>query len=197
MSAPDSPAADGGDAAVTVLLRRWATGDKSALDSLIPVVQADLKRLAGSYMRRERVGHTLDATALVNESYLRLVDQRDVHWTSRGHFFAIAAQVMRRVLVDHARGHVAAKRGGGAERVTLSSIPAVQGAQTQVDVLWLNEALEQLATLDARQAKIVEVRYFAGMSVEEVAEAMDLSPATIKREWSTARVWLAHHLRSG
>jgi len=104
---------------------------------------------------------------------------------------------MRRVLVDHARGHVAAKRGGGAERVTLSSIPPVQRAQTQVDVLWLNEALEQLATLDAGQAKIVELRYFAGMSVEEVAVAMDLSPATIKREWSTARVWLAHHLRSG
>jgi RNA polymerase sigma-70 factor, ECF subfamily len=197
MTGPDSPAADGGDAAVTVLLRAWATGDKAALDALIPVVQAELKRLAASYMRRERVGHTLDATALVNEAYLRLVDQRDVNWTSRGHFFAVAAQAMRRVLVDHARGHVAAKRGGGAERVTLSNISPVQPAQTQVDVLWLNEALEQLATLDARQAKIVEFRYFAGMSVEEVAVAMDLSPATIKREWSTARVWLAHRLRSG
>ena len=162
MIGPDSPAADGGASAVTGLLRRWANGDKSALDALIPMVQVELKRLAASYMRRERVGHTLDATALVTEAYLRLVDQRDGHWTSRGHFFAIAAQAMRRVLVDHARGHVAAKRGGGAERVTLSSVPPVQQAQMQVDVLWLNEALEQLARLDARQAKNRRVTVLRG-----------------------------------
>lgn len=197
MTGPDSPAGDGGASEVTVLLRRWGAGDTSAFDAVVPIVQAELMRLAASYMRRERVGHTLDAGALVNEAYLRLVDQRDVYWASRGHFFAIAAQAMRRVLVDHARGHVAAKRGGGAERVTLSGIPAAQPQQAQVDVLWLNEALEELATLDRRQAKVVELRYFAGMSVEEVAEVMSISPATVKREWATARVWLAHRLSRG
>ena len=148
-------------------------------------------------MRRERDWHTLEPTALVNEAYLRLVDQRDVRWASRGHFFAIAAQAMRRVLVDHARGHVAAKRGGGAERVTLSGMPDAQHGRSVIDVLWLNEALERLATLDERQAQIVELRYFAGMSMEEVAEVMEISPATVKREWATARLWLAHALTTG
>lgn len=179
---------------VTILLRRWTAGDASALDALVTAVHAELMRLAASYMRREREGHTLDATALVHEAYLRLVDQQRVQWASRGHFFAIAAQAMRRVLVDHARGHVAAKRGGGAERVTLSGIAAGQSEQAEIDVLWLNEALEQLAALDARQSKVVELRYFAGMSVEEVADVMSISPATVKREWATARVWLAHRL---
>lgn len=179
---------------VTVLLRRWSGGDASALDSLLPAIHAELMKLAASHMRRERIGHTLDASALVNEAYLRLVDQREVQWASRGHFFAIAAQAMRRVLVDHARGHVAAKRGGGAERVTLSGIASPRQAQAEIDVIWLNGALEQLAKLDARQAKVVELRYFAGMSVEEVAEVLSISPATVKREWATARVWLAHAL---
>lgn len=182
---------------VTVLLRRWSGGDASALDELLRSVHAELMRLATSHMRRERIGHTLDASALVNEAYLRLVDQRDVQWASRGHFFAIAAQAMRRVLVDHARGHVAAKRGGRAERVTLSGIGPPRSAQTEIDVIWLNDALEQLAKLDARQAKVVELRYFAGMSVEEVAEVLSISPATVKREWATARVWLAHALANG
>jgi len=193
--------ADPGDAppggpvsGVTVLLKRWSAGDAGALDALLPAVQDELRRLARSYMRRERDGHTLEPTALVNEAYLRLVDQRDVHWASRGHFFAIAAQAMRRVLVDHARAHAAAKRGGGAERVTLSGIPAVGTDRADIDVLWLHEALEGLERLDARQAKVVELRYFAGLSVEEVADAMDISPATVKREWATARLWLAHAL---
>jgi len=197
MTGPGSPADGGGAPEVTVLLRRWSAGDKSALDSIVPIVESELLRLAASYMRRERAGHTLDASALVNEAYLRLVDQREVFWVGRGHFFAIAAQAMRRVLVDHARRHAAAKRGGQAERVTLSGIPAAPLEERQVDVLWLSEALERLAELDARQAKIVELRYFAGMSVEDVAEVMSISPATVKREWATARIWLAHALRKG
>lgn len=197
MADPGDAPSGGPASAVTVLLRRWSSGDAGALDALLPAVQEELRRLARSYMRREREGHTLEPTALVHEAYIRLVDQHDVRWASRGHFFAIAAQAMRRVLVDHARGHVAAKRGGGAERVTLSGVAAAGAERPDVDVLWLNEALERLARLDERQARVVELRYFAGMSVEEVAEVLEISPATVKREWSTARLWLAHALKTG
>jgi RNA polymerase sigma factor (TIGR02999 family) len=189
----DSPGTPGGAAPssdVTVLLQRWSDGDAAALDALLPVVHAELRRLAGSYMRRERDDHTLEPTALVHEAYLRLVDQRDVRWNSRGHFFAIAAQAMRRVLVDHARAHVAGKRGGGAERVTLSGLPA-EGASQDLDVLWLHEALDELARLDARQARVVELRYFAGLTVDEVAAVLETSPATVKRDWDSARKLLA------
>ena len=196
MADPEGPPSGGPASGVTVLLRRWSAGDAGALDALLPAVQDELRRLARSYMRREREGHTLEPTALVNEAYIRLVDQHDVRWASRGHFFAIAAQAMRRVLVDHARGHIAAKRGGGAERVTLSGM-AAEADRVDVDVLWLHEALERLARLDERQARVVELRYFAGMSVEEVAEVLEISPATVKREWSTARLWLAHALKTG
>lgn len=182
---------------MTVLLQRWGAGDATAMDALMPLVQDQLRRLAQSYMRRERAGHTLEPTALVHEAYLRLVGQRHVQWAGRGHFFAIAAQAMRRVLVDHARGHEANKRGGGGERVTLSGLAADGTDPGHLDVLWLNEALSKLAELDARQARVVELRYFAGLSVEEVADAMDISPATVKREWATARLWLAHALRTG
>ena len=175
----------------------WGDGDQSALDQLIPIVHDELHRIARACMAGEKAGHSLQATALVNEAYLRLVDQRDVRWASRGHFFAIAAQAMRRVLVDHARGHVAAKRGGGAERVTLSGMADMQPERTGVDVLWLNQALERLAVLDARQAQVVELRYFAGMSVEEVADVLEISPATVKRQWATAKLWLAHALTTG
>lgn len=181
---------------VTVLLQRWSEGDEAALAALMPVVHGELRRLANSYMRRERGNHTLEPTALVHEAYLRLVDQHDVRWANRGHFFAVAAQAMRRVLVDYARAHVAAKRGGHAERVTLSGM-AMAPDQRRVDVIWLHEALGRLAALDSRQARVVELRYFSGMSVEEVAAVMGISTATVKREWQTARVWLAHHLRSG
>jgi RNA polymerase sigma factor (TIGR02999 family) len=194
------PAGHGGrvpSSDVTVLLRRWSEGDASALDALMSAVRGELRRLAQSYMRRERGNHTLEPTALVHEAYLRLIDQHDVQWTGRGHFFAVAAQAMRRVLVDHARAHLAAKRGGHAERVTVSGLPAPGAGQHEVDVLWLHEALEKLAALDPRQAKVVELRYFAGMSVEEVAGVLAISPATVKREWATARVWLAHELRHG
>jgi len=197
MADPADPPSGGPASGVTVLLRRWSAGDVAALDALLPAVQDELRRLARAYMRREREGHTLEPAALVNEAYIRLVDQHDVRWASRGHFFAIAAQAMRRVLVDHARGHGAAKRGGGAERVTLSGIAAGEAERVDVDVLWLHEALERLARLDERQARVVELRYFAGMSVEEVAEVLGISPATVKREWSTARLWLAHALQKG
>jgi RNA polymerase sigma factor (TIGR02999 family) len=196
MPDPAGPTPPPGTSEVTVLLRRWSDGDAAAVDALLPLVHAELQRLARSYMRRERGDHTLEPMALVHEAYLRLVDQRDVRWTGRGHFYAIAAQSMRRVLVDHARGRAAAKRGAAAERVTLSGV-AVSPNQPDLDVLWLNAALDELARLDERQAKIVELRYFAGLSVDEVAEVMSISPATVKREWSTARVWLAHHLHSG
>jgi len=178
---------------VTVLLRRWSDGDAAALDALLPTVQDELHRLARSYMRREREGHTLEPTALVHEAYLRLVDQRDVQWASRGHFFAIAAQAMRRVLVDHARGHLAAKRGGGAERVTLSGVPDV-GPVADLDVMALHRALDRLAALDQRQARVVELRTFGGLSVDETAAVLGISPATVKREWATARLWLARAL---
>lgn len=184
-------------AEVTRLLQRWSDGDAPALDALMTAVQGELRRLARAYMRRERQGHTLEPTALVHEAYLRLIDQRAVHWSNRGHFFAVAAQAMRRVLVDHARAHAAAKRGGAAARLTLSGVPAMEAPGQGIDVLWLHEALEQLAALDSRQSRVVELRYFAGMSVEEVAGVMGISPATVKREWATARVWLAHHLGSG
>ena len=197
MADPRDVSARGPSSAVTVLLQRWSAGDVGALDALLPTVQDELRRLARSYMRRERGGHTLEPTALVNEAYLRLVEQRDVRWANRGHFFAIAAQAMRRVLVDHARGHVAAKRGGGAERVTLSGVASAGAERAEVDVLWLHEALERLALLDERQARVVELRYFAGMSVEEVAAVLEISPATVKREWSTARLWLARALTKG
>ncbi|BCS31197.1 DNA-directed RNA polymerase sigma-70 factor [Luteitalea sp. TBR-22] len=190
---PGSPGASGSSSGFTWLLQRWSGGDAAALDALMPAVHAELRRLARSYMRREREGHTLEPTALVHEAYLRLVDQQHVRWQSRGHFFAIAAQAMRRVLVDHARAHVADKRGGGAERVTISGLPA-DGASQDLDVLWLHEALEALARLDARQARVVELRYFAGMTVEEVAAATDTSPATVKRDWDSARRFLAVHL---
>lgn len=182
---------------VTQLLRRWSGGDARALDALVPVVYAELRKLARGYMRRERDGHTLEPTALVNEAYVRLIDQRQVQWASRSHFFAIAAQAMRRILVDHARQHVAAKRGGRAERVTLSGVAAVAPPHADVDPIWLHGALERLERLDARQAKVVELRYFAGLSVEETAEALDISPATVKREWTTARLWLARELKGG
>jgi RNA polymerase sigma factor (TIGR02999 family) len=196
MPDPAGPTPPPGTSEVTLLLRRWSDGDAAAVDALLPLVHAELQRLARSYMRRERGDHTLEPMALVHEAYLRLVDQRDVRWASRGHFYAIAAQSMRRVLVDHARGRAAAKRGAAAERVTLSGV-AVTPNQPDLDVLWLNAALDELARLDQRQAKIVELRYFAGLSVEEVADVMSISPATVKREWSTARIFLAHQLASG
>jgi RNA polymerase sigma factor (TIGR02999 family) len=182
------------DADVTQMLRAWRAGDAAAGERLLPIVYAELHRRAAAAMRREDAGHTLQATALVNEAYMRLVDQRQANWKNRSQFYGIAAQLMRRILIDHAREHLAAKRGGGAKQVTLSGIDAAADSDDAVDVLALHEALERLAAMDERQGKIVEMRYFAGLGVEEVAEALEISPATVKREWATARAWLKREL---
>lgn len=172
----------------TALLVRWKNGDSSALDQLLPVVYDELRRLARYYLQRERLGHTLQSTALVHEAYLRLVDQ-NVDWQSRAHFFGIAAQMMRRILVDHARARNAAKRGDGL-RVTLDEKMALAEAQS-LDVLALDSALVELSKLDEQQGKVVELRFFAGLSIEETAEALSISVATVKREWAMAKAWLA------
>jgi len=163
----------------------------------MPLVYDELRRLAGAYMRREKSGHTLQSTAVVHEAFLKLVQQRDVQWRNRAHFFGIAAQMIRRILVDHARLGLAEKRGSGGIKVELNDVMAVAN-QREVDVLQLDAALAKLAQSDERQAKIVELRFFAGMSVEETAEVVQLSPATVKREWSSAKAWLFREMsRSG
>jgi RNA polymerase sigma factor (TIGR02999 family) len=179
---------------VTALLLSWSGGEAAAADRLIPVVYEELHRQAARAMRREGHSHTLQATALVHEAYLRLVDQQRVQWRNRAHFFGIAAEVMRRVLVDHARARDAAKRGGGAQRLTLGDALGVPSDGTDADVLALHEALERLALLDPDQARLVELRYFGGLNIEESAEALGVSPATVKREWAVARAWLRREL---
>jgi RNA polymerase sigma factor (TIGR02999 family) len=185
----------GQSADVTQLLVSWSKGDRRALEELMPLVYGELRRLAGSYLRRERPGHTLQSTAVVHEAFLRLVNQNDVEWQSRAHFYGIAAQMIRRILVDHARSHQAGKRGAGAVRIELDECMAVSPAQG-VDLVGLDSALERLAALDERQGRIVELRFFTGLSVEETAEVMGLSPATVKREWSSARAWLFREMSS-
>jgi len=174
---------------VTKLLLGWGNGDKQALDQLVPIVYDELRRQAARYLRRERVGHTLQTTALINEAYIRLVDQKRVQWQNRAHFFGIAAQLMRRILVDHARTKKRAKRGGSDVRVSLAeSALSVKGPD--LDVVALNEALDRLARVDEQQARVVELRFFSGLTVEETAEVLQISPATVKREWSMAKAWL-------
>lgn len=161
------------------------------------VVYAELHRQASRAMGRESPEHTLQATALVNEAYLRLIDQRRVQWRNRAHLFGVAAQLMRRILVDHARGRQAAKRGGGMRHLTLGDADSAREAapdESPVDVLVLNEALERLAAIDSHQARVVELRYFGGLNIEDTAEALDVSPATVKREWAVARAWLRREL---
>ena len=175
--------------AISDLLRAWGRGDVQARDNLFPLVYRELRRRAAAYLRRERQDHTLQPTALVHEAYLRLAGQDRVTWQSRAHFFGVAAQMMRRILVDHAREHQSAKRTGSALRVALddrigSAVPL------DCEVLLLDEALRELAILDSRQGQIVEFRYFAGMSEQEVAEVLDISRSTVTREWHTARAWL-------
>jgi RNA polymerase sigma-70 factor (ECF subfamily) len=179
---------------VTNLLRSWGRGEEDAANRLLAVIYDDLHAQAARAMRREGGEHTLQATALVHEAYLRLVDQKHVDWKNRAHFFAIAAQSMRRVLVDHARGRLAEKRGGGVEKVTLSDAAVGSNDDDAVDVLALHDALERLAALDADQARVVELRYFGGMNIDETAEALGISAATVKREWAVARAWLKREL---
>jgi RNA polymerase sigma factor (TIGR02999 family) len=182
------------NAGVTRLLVRWTDGDKIALEELMPLVYDELRRLAQAYLRRENPGHTLQSTALVHEAYIRLIDQR-VSWQNRAHFFAIAAQAMRRILVDHARNRNAAKRGDGACRVTLDE-GLMEAQQRDVDVIALDEALTNLAKIDPQQGQIVELKFFAGLSIEDTAEVLKISPATVKRDWAMAKAWLYREMRT-
>ena len=180
---------------VTRLLAEAGSGNQQAVSDLIPLLYSELRRLAGHYLRRERPNHTLQATALVHEAYLRLVDQKEVEWKNRGHFFAVAAQQMRRILVDYSRRRHAAKRG----LVTPESLQEVASMSDDRagEILVLDEALTKLAALDPQQARVVELRFFGGLSVEDTAEILSLSPATIKREWASAKAWLAREMGEG
>ena len=176
-------------AEVTELLRRWSGGDVAARESLVPLVYDELRRLARYYLASQRSDHTLQSTAIVHEAYLRLAGRDNVHWENRSHFFAVAAQLMRRILVDHARKRNAAKRGGA--QLTLLVDEAVEpSSQRELDLVALDDALQGLAELDERQSRIVELRFFGGLSIEDTSRLLEISPATVKREWSTARAWL-------
>ena len=178
---------------VTLLLKEFSRGNQDALAELIPAVYDELRRLAAYYLRQERSDHTLQATALVHEAYLRLVDQRNVDWKNRNQFFGVAAHLMRRVLLMHAREHRAAKRGGTAHKISLEDTAIFSQARAD-DLVFLDELLNRLATLDAQQERIVEMRFFAGLSVDETAELMGISPATVKRDWAMAKAWLAREM---
>lgn len=180
---------------VTRLLVDWGNGDQAALDDLIPLVYEELRRMAGRYMRRESQGHTLQTSALVNEAYLRLVDQKSVQWQNRAHFFGVAAQLMRRILVDHARSRLRAKRGGGAQMVSFVE-PAVMSEEV-ADVIALNAALTELEELDPRKSRIVEMKFFGGLTTEEVAEVLKVTPRTVEREWRKAKAWLHRAISKG
>jgi RNA polymerase sigma factor (TIGR02999 family) len=180
---------DPGPPTITQLLVQWSSGDPKALDQLTPLVYDELRQMARTYLHRERPNHTLQATALVHEAYLRLIDQHSVSWQNRAHFFGIASQMMRRILVNHALARATAKRGGSAEKLSLDEATRFAG-QREVDLISLDEALKELELLDPRQTRIVEIRFFGGLSTAETAEVLKLSPATVKREWGTARLWL-------
>ena len=180
---------------VSGLLRAWSDGDRTALDQLTPIVYEELRRLAAHYMRQEQPGHSLQATALVNEAYLRLVDYKHMRWENRAHFFAVSAQLMRRILVDHARRHNL-KRGRGVEHISLDET-AVVGGERPDDLVQLDNALEGLARMDLRKAQVVELRFFGGLSVEETAEVLKVSGVTVMRDWSSAKAWLYREMISG
>lgn len=183
MSSPD----------VTQLLHQWSSGNRNALDNLTPVVYDELRRLAAIYLSRERSDHTLQATALVHEAYMKLVDQKNVRWQNRAHFFGIAAQMIRRILVDHARGVRAAKRGGGAMALSLDEALGVS-EKRDLEIEALDDALETLAKIDPQQARVVELRFFTGLSIEETAEVLGISDSTVKRDWTSAKAWLFREL---
>lgn len=186
---------DPGKHNITEILRQWSGGKQEALDELMPLVYAELHRQAAQYLRRERQDHTLQTTALINEAYLKLIDQRHVNWESRTHFFAIAAQAMRRILVDYAKTRNREKRGGSAENLPLEEALQVQAKEEKsVDLIALDKALMRLAAIDKQQARVVELRYFADLSLEETAEALHISRATAARDWSMAKAWLLREL---
>jgi RNA polymerase sigma factor (TIGR02999 family) len=180
---------------VTHLLAAWRQGDREAQAHLLPLVYDELRRLAHRYLQRERPDHTLQATALVHEAYLRLIDQRQAQWQNRAHFFGLAAQMMRRILIDHARQQHAAKRGGAEQKLSLDEAVWVS-AERATDLVALDDALTRLAVLDPQQSRIVELRFFGGLTIEETAEVLGVSPATVKRDWSMAKAWLYRELRT-
>jgi RNA polymerase sigma factor (TIGR02999 family) len=181
---------------VTQLLANWSKGDLEAREAVLPLVYDELRRLAASYLRRERGDHTLQATALVHEAYMRLVGQEKVNWESRHHFFGAAARLMRRILVDYARGHRAEKRGSGRAKVALTEAIAMSKEQP-AELLALDESLTRLAALDAQQGRVVELRVFAGLTVEETAKILGISTATVKRDWAVAKAWLLREIQKG
>jgi len=174
---------------VTRWLVEWGNGDQAALDKLMPLVYAELRQMARRYMARQNPGHTLQTTALINEAYLRLADQKDKKWQNRSHFFAVCAQAMRHILVDHARSRQAARHGGGARAVSLDEAAVVSEERT-ADMVALDDALKELAGVDLRKSQVVELRFFGGLSVEETAEVLKISPVTVMRDWSLAKAWL-------
>lgn len=178
---------------VTQLLLDWSSGDKAALDKLMPLVYDELRRLAHHCMGRERPGHTLQTTAIVNEAYLHLIDQRNVQWQNRAHFFGIAARLMRRILADYARSRRYAKRGGGAQQVSLEEAMIVSEERV-ADMVALDDALNTLAEIDERKSRIVEMRFFGGLSIEETAEVLGVSPGTVMRDWTMAKAWLRREI---
>lgn len=180
---------------VTQMLIAWNNGEESALHQLLPIVERQLRQIAHNYMRRERGNHTLQTSALVNEAYVKLIDQRDVHWQNRSHFFALSAQIMRRILLNHARDRLADKRGKGAEHVDLDEA-IVLTKEKSAELIALDEALERLAAFDKTKSRIVELRYFGGMTLEETAEALGIAPVTVSVNWRLAKAWLAREIRS-
>jgi len=189
MSQPESKASK-----ITQMLREWSDGSQEALDNLLPLVYDELHRQAASFLRKERPGHTLQTTALINEAYLKLIDRRDVNWQSRTHFFAVAAQAMRRILVDYAKAKYREKRGGDNVKLSLEEATLIAAEEKGVDLIALDEALNKLTKLDEQQARVVELRYFSGLSLEETAEALHISRATVARDWEAARAWLHREL---
>jgi RNA polymerase sigma-70 factor (ECF subfamily) len=187
--------AKGSSADVSQLLRAWSDGDRSALDRLTPIVYEELRRLARCHLRGERAGHSLQATALVNEAYMRLVDYSRMQWQARAHFFAVSAQLMRRILVEHARRHNL-KRGGGLQHVSLDEVATV-GSDRAADLVALDDAMGALAQIDPRKAQVVELRFFGGLSVPETAEVLKVSSVTVMRDWSTAKAWLYREMTGG
>lgn len=180
---------------ITELLIDWNNGSPEAMDKLMPMVESELRRIAANYMRRERPGHTLQTSALVNEAYLKLVDQRQVRWQNRSHFFALASQLMRRILLDHARSQRRVKRGGDAIPLNLDDV-AVMAPEKSAELVALDDALTRLAEFDSRKSKIVEMRFFGGLTVDEVAEALGIAPITVMLHWRLARAWLQREMRS-
>jgi RNA polymerase sigma factor (TIGR02999 family) len=184
------------DIDITALLVDWNNGDKSAMERLLPLVEKELHRLAHAYMRREDPNHTLQTTALINETYMRLVDQRKVQWQNRAHFFGIAAQIMRRILLNYARDQNRQKRGGKAIHVSLSQA-LIMPAEKDREIIALNDALNRLEAIDERKARVVELRFFGGLTVEEVAEVLKVSTVTVLRDWAFAKAWLSREMQNG